>query len=107
MMAQSWAQQAEEAAAAAGISPTALASVCVMESGCTNNAGAPASGGTISGIFQMSDGTYQQMMQEVSAANPNLQIDTAMSRLMLKSAKRASLIENLRSLRGLGKMPVR
>jgi hypothetical protein len=33
--------------------------------------------------------------------------DVAMSRLMLKSAKRASLIENLRSLRGLGKMPVR
>src|ERR1700730_12717118 len=30
-----------------------------------------------------------------------------MSRLMLKSAKRASLIENLRSLRGLGKMRVR
>ena len=29
-----------------------------------------------------------------------------MSRLMLKSAKRASLIENLRSLRGLGKMRV-
>jgi hypothetical protein len=32
---------------------------------------------------------------------------TAMSRLMLKSAKRALLIENLRSLRGLGKMRVR
>jgi len=32
---------------------------------------------------------------------------SAMSRLMLKSAKRASLIENLRSLRGLGKMRVR
>jgi hypothetical protein len=31
----------------------------------------------------------------------------AMSRLMLKSAKRALLIENLRSLRGLGKMRVR
>ncbi len=31
----------------------------------------------------------------------------AMSRLMLKSAKRASLIENLRSLRGFGKMRVR
>jgi hypothetical protein len=30
-----------------------------------------------------------------------------MPRLMLKSAKRASLIENLRSLRGLGKMRVR
>ena len=34
-------------------------------------------------------------------------IAMAMSRLMLKSAKRASLIENLRSLRGLGKMRVR
>jgi hypothetical protein len=33
--------------------------------------------------------------------------DRAMSRLMLKSAKRASLIENLRSLRGFGKMRVR
>jgi hypothetical protein len=31
----------------------------------------------------------------------------AMSRLMLKSAKRASLVENLRSLRGLDKMRVR
>ena len=31
----------------------------------------------------------------------------AMSRLMLESAKRASLVENLRSLRGLGKMRVR
>jgi hypothetical protein len=36
--------------------------------------------------------------------NPNKK---AMSRLMLKSAKRALLIENLRSLRGLGKMRVR
>jgi len=35
------------------------------------------------------------------------QAPPAMSRLMLKSAKRASLIENLRSLRGLGKMRVR
>jgi len=31
----------------------------------------------------------------------------AMSHLMLKSAKRASLIENLRSLRGFDKMLVR
>jgi len=31
----------------------------------------------------------------------------AMSRLMLKSAKRASLVENLRSLRGLDKVRVR
>ena len=30
-----------------------------------------------------------------------------MSRLMLKSARRASLVENLRSLRGLDKMRVR
>jgi transposase len=41
---------------------------------------------------------------------PNMRfvpVKRAMSRLMLKSAKRASLIENLRSLRGLGKMRVR
>ena len=31
----------------------------------------------------------------------------AMSRLMLKSAKRAPLVENLRSLRGLDKVRVR
>jgi hypothetical protein len=44
-----------------------------------------------------------------AAENPpaNDATDKAMSRLMLKSAKRASLIENLRSLRGLGKMRVR
>ena len=39
--------------------------------------------------------------------SPNAPKKRAMSRLMLKSAKRASLIENLRSLRGLGKMRVR
>ena len=38
---------------------------------------------------------------------PEPEPKAAMSRLMLKSAKRASLIENLRSLRGLGKMRVR
>jgi hypothetical protein len=37
----------------------------------------------------------------------DLWVVPTMSRLMLKSAKRASLIENLRSLRGLGKMRVR
>jgi hypothetical protein len=31
-------------------------------------------------------------------------VSRAMSRLMLKSAKRASLVEDLRSLRGLAKM---
>ena len=39
--------------------------------------------------------------------NVNMHSNEALSRLMLKSAKRASLIENLRSLRGLGKMRVR
>jgi hypothetical protein len=79
MNAQSWASQADDAAAAAGITPEALASVCLMESGCTNNAGPPATGGTISGVFQMADGTYQQMMQEVAAANPDLNIDTSLA----------------------------
>jgi hypothetical protein len=43
----------------------------------------------------------------VTVQTPSLARRRAMSRLMLKSAKRASLIENLRSLRGLGKMRVR
>ena len=37
----------------------------------------------------------------------NTALRLAMSHLMLKSAKRASLIENLRSLRGFDKMLVR
>jgi hypothetical protein len=42
-----------------------------------------------------------------TSINVALQASGAMSRLMLKSAKRASLVENLRSLRGLDKVRVR
>jgi hypothetical protein len=51
------------------------------------------------------DEQFVQSANEVISRLSTLR--SAMSRLMLKSAKRASLIENLRSLRGLGKMRVR
>jgi hypothetical protein len=44
---------------------------------------------------------------EEKPTSPKVRYVWAMSRLMLKSAKRALLIENLRILRGLGKMRVR
>ena len=69
MTAQPWGQQAADNAAALGISPTALAATCVLESNCTAN---PGGTGTISGAFQISDGTYRQVLGEVQASNPDL-----------------------------------
>jgi hypothetical protein len=40
-----------------------------MESNCQSN---PGGTGTISGTFQMSNGTYAQTVSEVSASNPDL-----------------------------------
>jgi hypothetical protein len=65
---QSWGQQAANNAAAIGVNPTALAATCVIESGCRAN---PGGSGTISGAFQMSDGTYAQTVSEIQASNPN------------------------------------
>ena len=64
---QSWGQQAANNAASVGVNPTALAATCVVESNCTAN---PGGAGTISGAFQMSDGTYAAMVREVQASNP-------------------------------------
>lgn len=69
MAAQPWGQQAANNAAALGVNPDALAATCVLESNCTAN---PGGTGTISGAFQMSDGTYAQTVGEVQASNPNL-----------------------------------
>lgn len=65
---QSWGQQAANNAAAIGVNPTALAATCVIESGCRAN---PGGSGTISGAFQMSNGTYAQTVSEIQASNPN------------------------------------
>ena len=56
-------------ATALGVNPTALAATCALESNCSANVGGT---GTISGAFQMSNGTYAQTVSEVQASNPDL-----------------------------------
>jgi erythromycin esterase-like protein len=48
-----------------------------------------------------------RLVKNAEAYYRSMFLEEAMSRLMLKSAKRASLVENLRSLRGLDKVRVR
>jgi len=69
MLSRSWGQTAANRAAALGVNPTALAAACVLESNC--NAGAGGTG-TISGPFQMTDGTYAQTVRDVAASSPGL-----------------------------------
>jgi hypothetical protein len=69
MLDTSWGQVAADNATALGVNPAALAAACVLESNCQAN---PGGTGTISGAFQMSDGTYAQTVSEVSATNPDL-----------------------------------
>lgn len=69
MTSQSWGQQAASNATALGVNPTALAATCVLESNCSTNVGGT---GTISGTFQMSNGTYAQTVGEATASNPDL-----------------------------------
>ncbi len=69
MMAQSWGPTAANNATALGVNPNALAATCVLESGCSANVGGT---GTISGAFQMSNGTYAETVAAVQASNPAL-----------------------------------
>jgi hypothetical protein len=69
MESQPWGQAAATNAAALGVNPTALAATCVLESGCSANVGGA---GTISGTFQMSNGTYAETVSAVQASNPDL-----------------------------------
>lgn len=69
MLRTDWGAAAASNAAALGVNPAALAATCVMESGCAAN---PGGTGTISGAFQMSNGTYAQTVAEVRASNPEL-----------------------------------
>jgi hypothetical protein len=69
MLGTSWGQAATDNATALGVNPAALAATCVLESNCQAN---PGGTGTISGAFQMSNGTYAQTVSEVSASNPDL-----------------------------------
>ena len=69
MTGQSWGQQAANNATALGVNPVALAATCSLESNCRTNVGGA---GTISGTFQMSDGTYAETIRNAVAANPGL-----------------------------------
>jgi hypothetical protein len=69
MQATSWGTQAASNATVLGVNPSALAATCVLESNCSANVGGT---GTISGAFQMSNGTYAQTDAEVTASNPGL-----------------------------------
>ena len=71
MMAQDWGSQAADAAAAAmGVSATALAATCAMESNC-QNVGA-ASGSSATGAFQMINSTYTADINGAVAYDPNI-----------------------------------
>ncbi|NHN93712.1 hypothetical protein [Acetobacter sicerae] len=71
MYQQSWGYEAAQNAQALGVNPSALAATCVVESGCTNLYTA-GNGNTITGAFQMSDGTYNEALQQALASNPEL-----------------------------------
>jgi hypothetical protein len=68
MMAQDWGSQAESAASAMGVSATALAATCAMESNC-QNVGA-AAGSSAAGAFQMINSTYTADISGAVAYDP-------------------------------------
>jgi hypothetical protein len=70
MMAQSWGSSAANAAGAMGVSATALAATCVMESNC-QNVGA-SGGGSASGAFQMINSTYNADITGAVAYDPSI-----------------------------------
>lgn len=66
-----WGYQAAQNAEAVGITPDAIASACVMESGCSNIAKVAGKSG-ITGAFQMMQSTYDQELAKATAAHPEL-----------------------------------
>ncbi|MBO1360316.1 hypothetical protein J2D73_11005 [Acetobacter sacchari] len=71
MYSQSWGYAAAQNASALGVNPDALAATCVVESGC-QNVNTAGGGNTITGAFQMSNGTYSEELQKALASNPSL-----------------------------------
>jgi hypothetical protein len=101
MEATSWGTQAASNATALGVNPSALAATCVMESNCSANVGGT---GTISGAFQMSNGTYAQTVAEVTASNPALaaQITSKNDPASQSIAASQYLLDGATSLQGNG-----
>ncbi len=71
MMAQDWGSQAADAASAMGVSATALAATCAMESNC-QNVGASSSVSNASGAFQMINTTYTADINGALAYDPDI-----------------------------------
>jgi hypothetical protein len=70
MMAQSWGSSAASAAGAMGISATALAATCAMESNCQNVGSSGGSSAT--GAFQMISSTYNADINGAVAYDPSI-----------------------------------
>lgn len=70
MTSRSWGTAAGEAATSVGVTPSALAATCMVESGCQNVAA--RSGSQIRGAFQMLDATFESGMTQAVRYNPNL-----------------------------------
>jgi len=98
---QSWGGPAASNAVALGVNPSALAATCVLESNCTAN---PGGTGTISGAFQMSNGTYAQTVGEVQASNPALasQITTKNDPASQSIAASQYLVDSANALQNAG-----
>ena len=101
MLGTSWGQAAADNASALGVNPAALAATCVLESNCQAN---PGGTGTISGAFQMSNGTYAQTVSEVSASNPDVAARITTKNDPASQAITASqyLLDGAQSLRAAG-----
>jgi hypothetical protein len=74
---RSWGAAAVQNAQTLGVNATAIAATCMLESGC-QNIGGP---GSVSGAFQMTNGTYTQDIDQALAQNPSLAgtIDTSLA----------------------------
>jgi len=71
MLAQDWGSQAASAASAMGVSATALAATCAMESNC-QNVGSTTSVSNASGAFQMINSTYTADINGALAYDPDI-----------------------------------
>jgi len=71
MLAQDWGSQAASAASAMGVSATALAATCAMESNC-QNVGSTTSVSNASGAFQMINSTYTADINGALAYDPGI-----------------------------------
>lgn len=74
LLGQTWGNTAVSEASSLGVNATALASMCTMESQCTNIPN--ASGGSATGPFQMLPSTFAAMYQAALQANPSLAATT-------------------------------